>query len=305
MMADTNMNNFMILSLNCARGEASTYEVLSFVSQNPMYCIVLLREPWLNANNEPPPLFAFDMFMPTSMYSKCVTYIRKSANLHPTPVFSESDSFLGISLHTLSFSFTMYNFYSPGRQHAICHLFHSFQPNTNSLICGDFNSHHPSWYGHRANEHRRQLSGDSRLVDNLVQKFIDLSLTICNTPGKYTHFPWNNSSPSIIGLTLTRGQCTDRLLDWTLRKDFGSDHLSTHLHLSLATQSPSPRLAWSKADWEVLGTSLRNERLDFSSLGTAQEIHRAADNYTKALTGAIGKAVPIIDPAKPRRVRGW
>ena len=40
----------MILSLNCARGESTTYAVLSFVTQNPKYDLLLLQEPWLNSN---------------------------------------------------------------------------------------------------------------------------------------------------------------------------------------------------------------------------------------------------------------
>ena len=144
-MSTTIEQSCMVLSLNCARGESSTYAVLSFVSKNPHYTIIAIQEPWLNINHEPPPVKGFDMFIPVSTYPKCVTYIRKSTQLQPTLELSESDSFLGIRLTTPNCLLTIYNFYSPGRQHAVCHLFHTFQPDANAIICGDFNSHHPMW----------------------------------------------------------------------------------------------------------------------------------------------------------------
>ena len=88
----------MLLSLNCARGEATTYAVLNFVSRSTNYLIVLLQEPWLNSNKEPPPMAGFDMFIPTPHSPKCATYIRKSAGLRPTLAFNEGDCFLGIRL---------------------------------------------------------------------------------------------------------------------------------------------------------------------------------------------------------------
>ena len=295
----------MILSLNCARGESSTYAALSFVLKNPQYCIIAIQEPWLNMNHEPPPANGFDMFIPVPTYPKCVIYIRKSSQLHPTLVFSESDSFLGIRLSSRQCTFTVYNFYSPGRQHAICHLFHSFQPDPNCIICGDFNSHHPMWYGHRSGLHQRHLSGDSGLADHLVESIIDLSLDLQNKTGEYTHFPRNGSSPSIVDLTFTRGQSSYDILNWTLGDDFGSEHLSQHIHLTIQQPNSKLMLAWTKTNWDLFNTTLDSGQLDFSNLNSPQEIERAAENYTTLLNRAIEEAVPKINPDRPRRLRGW
>ena len=46
------------------------------------------------------------------------------------------------------------------------------------------------------------------------------------------------------------------------------------------------------------------EQLDFGSLHSLQ-IEKAADNYARTLHMAIDKAVPKINPAEPRRIRGW
>ena len=111
----------MILSLNCAKGKSSTYAVLSFVSRNPHYIALLLQEPWLNSNWEPPSLARFDMFIPTPTDTKCATYTRKSAHLKPSLALNEANCFLGANLSTStsssspSPSFTLYNPYSPNR----------------------------------------------------------------------------------------------------------------------------------------------------------------------------------------------
>ena len=58
----------MLLSLNCARGEAATFAVINFVSRSPQYLILLLQEPWLNVNKEPLPMTGFDLFLQPKTY---------------------------------------------------------------------------------------------------------------------------------------------------------------------------------------------------------------------------------------------
>ena len=173
-------------------------------------------------------------------------------------------------------------------------------------MCGDFNSHHRTWYGHQAILHQSHLRRDAKLADDLVERLFDLSLVLRNEPGTYTHFPRNGSSPSVIDLTFTRGQSCEDVLDWTLGDDFGSDHLSTHLHLHLDNDAaPIVGLAWSKTNWGRFTAVLDEAGLDFDSLGSHGEIERAAENYAKALHKAIDEAVPKIHPTKRRKARGW
>src|SRR6266576_3380821 len=133
-MSGPSEDSMMILSLNCAKGESSTYAVLAYILNNPVYHLLLLQEPWLNRNHEPPPARGFDLFIPDPTTSKCAIYVRQSAQLCPTLAFSESNSFLGLQLSTPAYPFTIYNMYSPGRQDGVCHLFHSFIPDSNSII---------------------------------------------------------------------------------------------------------------------------------------------------------------------------
>ena len=83
-MGTTTAQSYMVLSLNCARGESSTYAVLSFVSRNKQYLILLLQEPWLNTNREPPPLSGFEMFTP-SPSTRNVLHYQETPPGHPPP----------------------------------------------------------------------------------------------------------------------------------------------------------------------------------------------------------------------------
>ena len=201
---------------------------------------------------------------------------------------------------------TIYNFYSSGRQRAICHFFQGFHPDTNAITCGDFNSHHRMWYGHRSAQHDRQLSNDATLANQLVDKLVvDLAFDLQNIPGLYTHFLRNDSWPSVIDLTFTQGQSCQDLLDWTLGKDFGSDHLSTHLHINATFPTANISLAWSKVNWTSFTTAFSTQCLDFSNLGSEGEIERVAENYVHALHKAIDSSVPKIRQNQKRRMCGW
>jgi hypothetical protein len=75
--------------------------------------------------------------------------------------FSENNSFIGVTLqfHSLP-SFTVYNFYSPGRPTAFVSLIKSFIPANSAIIMGDLNAHHGWWYGRLPPTHTRAESNE-------------------------------------------------------------------------------------------------------------------------------------------------
>lgn len=161
------------------------------------------------------------------------------------------------------------------------------------------------WYGHHASRHQHLLLNDASLADHLVERLVDVSLDLQNKPGLYTHYPRNSSSPSVVDLTFTRGRLSSDILDWTLGEDFGSDHLRTHIRVSSPVQTATPKLAWSKANWEDFATALDREGLDFRSLGSPGDIERATENYARALHNAIDHSVPKVRPGRGGKMRGW
>ena len=128
-----------------------------------------------------------------------------------------------------------------------------------------------------------------------------------NKPGLYTHFPRNNSSPTIVDIIFTRGQATLDILDWTLGNDFSSEHLSTHLYVCnwVITTVLTWRLAWFKANWETLAKEVSQSGLDISTLGSTGEIERSSENYTNILHKAIDIFIPKIGVNQQRKIRGW
>ena len=85
----------MLLLLTCAREKATSFIALNFVSRNPRYSVLLLREPSLSHGGEPPLVMGFKMFLPTPKNPKCATYVRRSASLQPVLEFSDLDCFIG------------------------------------------------------------------------------------------------------------------------------------------------------------------------------------------------------------------
>src|ERR1700733_8761852 len=123
----------ILLSLNCAKGNAATHSFLNFAASSLLHSIVLLQEPWLDHNQQPPQLSGFDCFTPCHTSPKVSILVRRSANLSPTLSFTHENSFIGIQVHGSGPPITIYNFYSPGNPRAVYNLFHSFKPDKNSI----------------------------------------------------------------------------------------------------------------------------------------------------------------------------
>jgi hypothetical protein len=85
----------------------------------------------------------------------------------------------------------------------------------NSIILGDFNTHHPWW---------DPLAPKSPTADALVEWITENNLILLNTPGAGTFFRPNMTRPTVIDLTLTTSSLLDKVQDWQTLPDLGSDH---------------------------------------------------------------------------------
>jgi len=135
--------------LNCARGQATTISALQDFAQKPENLICLLQEPWCDRHGNPPSLPGFDTFTPSPTKPKCVTFIRHTSGLSATTVFSTQDPFLGTTItssHNQK-SFTLFNFYSPGRAEPLAAILPTLKLPNDYLLMGDLNAHHPWWQG--------------------------------------------------------------------------------------------------------------------------------------------------------------
>jgi len=137
--------------LNCARGQATTISALQAFACKTENLICLLQEPCIDRHGHPRTLPNFDTFSPTPLKPKCVTYVRRTPGLTVTTTFMAQDSFLGTTItstqNSKTTTFTLFNFYSPGRAEPLARLLPTIPVLKECILMGDLNAHHVWWQG--------------------------------------------------------------------------------------------------------------------------------------------------------------
>jgi hypothetical protein len=174
----------------------------------------------------------------------------------------------------------------------------------NSIILGDFNIHHPWW---------DPLARKSPLADDLVEWITVNNLLLLNTPGAGTFFRPNMSRPTVIDLTLCTSPLLDRVQDWQILPDLGSDHYGIRFNIveptSSTISSENPHLGrynTKKANWEHFTRKLQqNIRNSSLPLLTPQQTYLPSqmDDYAQAFTEAITNAANTSIPRTTYSVR--
>jgi hypothetical protein len=125
------------------------------------------------------------------------------------------------------------------------------QPNT--LLIGDFNTHHPWW-----DPFTKPTPNSTELVEWLENH----DLTLINSPGTGTYFRSNMERESVLDLTFATSTLASRIYDWQVLPDLGSDHFGI-LFTVTGTQTElvdnpvqQPRFNTSLANWDLFSTTL-------------------------------------------------
>jgi hypothetical protein len=265
--------------LNCARGQATTISVLQDFAKKPENLICLLQEPWCDRHGNPPSLPGFDIFTPVPTKPRCVTYIRRTPGITTTTVFTAQDSFLGTTI-TTSYNqktFTLFNFYSPGRAEPLAAILPTIRLPRDCLLMGDFNAHHPWWQGPIPSTIR--ISAASHKIANWLEEN-DFHLE--NEPAIPTHHPRNGGRPSTIDLCLSRGRTTQSILALAVDHDTTSDHSSITTSLTLPCIIPTApiRRNWHKANWSAFQDHIYATGLDLTNLQGEVDTLRAVSSIT-------------------------
>ena len=278
--------------LNCARGQATTISALQDFFQKPENLICLLQEPWVDRHGNPPSLPGFDIFTPSPTKPRCVTYVRHAPGLTATTVVTAQDSFLGTTITTShnQQTFTLFNFYSPGRAEPLAAILPTLKLPTDCILMGDLNAHHPWWQGPLPQAAR--ISTASHTIANWLE---DNNFYLQNEPAIPTHHARNGGQPSTIDLCLSRGSPTQSILTLAVDHETTSDHSAVTITLSLpsATAPTIPRRCWHKASWETFDSRIRSARMDLSQLQGADDTLRAVTNITQLIHKAVDEAVPV------------
>lgn len=86
----------------------------------------------------------------------------------------------------------------------------------NWIVVGDFNIHHPLW------ENKASITNEG---EELVDWIDEHQMELLNTPGVDTFYRPQMTQATVIDLTLATGTIAERIQDWQVVDDVGSDHL--------------------------------------------------------------------------------
>ena len=147
----------------------------------------------------------------------------------------------------------------------------------NYLLLGDFNTHHPWW---------DPLAKPSTGADKLVDWFENQDLALLNTPGTGTFFRPNLARESVLDLTLATSSLANRIEDWQVLPDLGSDHFGllftvTGTGTELATDSPQLKFNTSLANWPLLSKKLCLEIANCSTLNSPEFTELIATRHSQ------------------------
>ncbi|MDX6284387.1 MAG: hypothetical protein QOH03_5458 [Kribbellaceae bacterium] len=278
--------------LNCARGQATTISALQEFSRKTENLICLLQEPWCDRHGSPPSLPGFNIFTPTPIKPRCVTYVRHTPGLIATTVFTAQDSLLGITvtMPRNTKKFTLFNFYSPGRPEPLATILPTLKLPTDCLLMGDLNAHHPWWQGPLL-----QTAHTSHASHTIANWLEDNNFYLLNEPGTPTHHPRNGGQPSTIDICFSRGSMTQSILTLAVDHDTTSDHSAVTATLILPSlpAPPAPHRCWCKADCGKFDDRIQSARMDLSQLQGKDDTLRAITNITKLIHQAVDEAVPV------------
>lgn len=166
-------------------------------------------------------------------------------------------------------------------------------------MSGDFNCHHPVWYGPATRDYAELIHNASTRSEALLQSAETYDLSLHNKAGVFTYFPRNGTRPSIVDLTWSRFQNGLLFSSWLAPADagHGSDHTSTYAILNIARPTYTPRRRFVKCNWSLLSDTIKAAEPP----GPPSSPEQALEFGTfvqKRLENAIDKSVPWFSPGK-------
>lgn len=129
----------LVQQLNCAKGLACTILAVQDLDSSPNVFAFLLNELWISNTGLPTVSTNFEMFYPT-VSPKCITYLRKDLNHHPTIVSSYDISIISIQIHTHLRPAELLNVYA-SKTDMFIQLATTHSSLSKCAIMSDFNEH--------------------------------------------------------------------------------------------------------------------------------------------------------------------
>jgi ribonuclease HI len=160
----------------------------------------------------------------------------------------------------------------------------------NTVIVGDFNTHNPWW------DPRRPQSPNSPYLLDFIKLY---SLELLNTPGEGTFYRPHMAFPSVIDLSFASSSILNRVQDWQVLPDLGSDHFGVLFTIydrqGTSNTSNISRFNTKKANWklfkDLLKASKPLESLQFSSKSNLN-LDLLAETFTNSILEAANTSIP-------------
>ena len=197
---------------------------------------------------------------------------------------------------------TITNFYIPPPQHARSGQTIEYDTSVipfspSSLICGDFNAHHPVWDSIQPEDDRGLLTLEWAYTNELT------ILNDPNSPTRHSKVTGNGSSPD---LTIAGANWSDKCT-WAVDEEEigGSDHLPviTTVQASIshrASFNASPRWRSNGIDWAAFRNQVDQ---NLKKQTTPNSLTQRATAFTTTIINAARKHVRKVKPAKAKNAQ--
>src|SRR6266566_51566 len=289
--------------LNCAKGKASTLSVLHSLESSNDIVFLMLQEPWIDDDGSPPSVRGFTLHTPVPINPRCATYVRKDVGLQPRLVSSFSDTVISLLLTFPMGEVEIMNVYgSPPKE--LAKFLSTYKPYRNFYLAGDFNIHHPWWYTEESEEYINLIRISSQACSDFIPWTEGKTLQLANTPGIFTHFPRNQSRPSIIDLTFFN------MPDFTIyswhaiyNDGHGSDHCLTYTIWASTPFTFQPKRLFTKTNWKLFNQHISQVNEQELPWHDPKATTRSAEYITDKITEAIHLFTPLSTPHK--RHKTW
>jgi ribonuclease HI len=173
--------------------------------------------------------------------------------------------------------------------------------NKSTILAGDFNIHHPWW---------DPLSPKRGVnIDEFIDLIYNKDLILLNEPGKGTFYRNHMIRPTVIDLTFISEGLNNKVIDWQIVPDLGSDHMGLlftilwpSLNKSLESSSSYIRFNTKLADWKLFSLNLKTQFRDFNYKVENQysnlELDTIATLFTEKVIEAANSSIPKTTTSK-------
>ncbi len=298
-----------VLQININRSLETTEHVLQLAIELNI-SILAIQEPWTiredNNTYRSVNHSSFNQILPNygSFRPRVLFYVNKRivSSLAPNSPLDPDCMFLDIIVNKIQI-INFYNAKHPNIDNSITTLERDgILPNllnSNTILLGDFNIHHPWW-----DPYYTKPSPNSGLLVNYIESN---SLSLLNIIGEGTFYRTNMERPSVLDLTFATQGIYNKIENWQVMPDLGSDHFGilftiTSSNTSIVNSSNSLsqdlRFNTKLANWDKFNSNLNTYFKEFpyncNSVYTNQELDDLGELFTKNILNAANSSIPRV-----------